>query len=127
MAFTVRSLDESIAWYQQKLGFLLLHRYISDEMQFALLGSGETKLELFYFGSKTEKLPDYRKELISDLHVIGTKHVCFEVSNLKSTLKSLKTKGVQIVTQPDKTAFGGLYAFIKDCNGILIELYQHGK
>lgn len=64
---------------------------------------------------------------MKDLRVVGTKHMGLRVDNLEAMITQLKQKRVEIITQPDTTFFGGRYAFIRDCNGILIELYEGGK
>lgn len=61
---------------------------------------------------------------MNDLHVIGTKHLCIQVENLERAVGELKTKGVQFATEIDTAGFGGRYIFFKDCNDILIELYE---
>lgn len=73
-AFTVRNMDESINWYQDKLGFITAHRYNKHGMEIAILELDKVRLELFCYGQETKPLPDYRKDLMDDLHVIGTKH-----------------------------------------------------
>lgn len=123
-AFTVHNIEESIAWYQEKLGCTVVHRYNSDDMRIVLLQTGDVRIELFSFGKSTKSLPDDRKNLMGDLHVIGTKHLCIEVENLDETIKNFKEKGVEFGSEIDTAAFGGRYIFIKDCNGILIEFYQ---
>ena len=124
VALTVNNIDESIEWYKNKLGFNLIHRYEKHGMEIAHLKLGDVRIELFNYGDNTKSLPDYRKELMDDLHVIGTKHLCIEVDDLDKTIIKLKEKGVEFIREIDTAGFGGRYIFIKDCNSILIELYQ---
>ena len=93
-------------------------------MEITQLVLGDVRVELFCFREDTKVLPDYRKDLMDDLHVLGTKHLCIEVENLDQTIEDLKQKGVKFATELDTAGFGGRYIFFKDCNGILIELYQ---
>ena len=124
VALTVNNIEESTQWYKEKLGFSVVHDYDKNGMQIALLGSGDFKIELFHFPGNTKAFPDHKKDLMDDLHVIGTKHLCLEVENLDETIKELKEKDVEFATAIDTAGFGGRYIFIKDCNDILIELYQ---
>ena len=124
VALTVNDIDESVQWYQQKLDFKLIHRYKKHGMEIVHLQLGDVRIELFNYGEKTKSLPDYKHNLMDDLHVVGTKHLCIQVDNLEATIKSFKEKGVQFATDLDTAAFGGRYIFFKDCNNILIELYQ---
>jgi methylmalonyl-CoA epimerase len=124
IAFSVNNLDESVKWYEEKLGTSTLHRYDKNGMQIALLQLGEIRLELFHFTEGTNPLPIERAELMQDLHTVGTKHLCLEVEDLSKAIEELKANGVEFVTEVDSAGFGGDYIFCKDCNGILIELYQ---
>lgn len=123
VAFTVTDIEESVEWYKEKLGFKTTHRYNKMGSDRAILELDQVRLELFSFGKDTKPLPDYRKDLLDDLHVQGIKHLCIEVDDLDRLIKSLNKKGVE-TRKVDTAGFGGRFTFIKDCNGILIELYQ---
>lgn len=123
VALTVKNTDESIEWYKDKFGFEVTHRYHKHGKEITQLKLEEVRIELFNYFKSTKPLPDYRRELMSDLEVIGTKHLCIEVEDLNEVIKSLNEKGVK-TREVDTAGFGGRYTFIKDCNGILIELYQ---
>src|SRR3989344_8138763 len=120
IALTVNNLDESIKWYKEKLRFELIHRYKKDDMEFALLSFGKIRIELFNFKNQTLPLPEYRKELISDLHTVGIKHLSLQTDDLEKSISDLKAKGAEFVKEIDSAAFGGHYIFFKDLNGILI-------
>ncbi len=123
-AFTVKNMDDSINWYQDKFGFNVVHRYNKHGMEIAILELDMVRLELFCYGETTKPLPDYRKDLMEDLHVIGTKHISIQVDNIDVIVGELKEKGVKFVMDIDTAGFGGRYTFFKDCNGILVELFQ---
>lgn len=123
VALTVNNIDESVKWFQEKLGFEVTHRYKKETGEIIHIKRDQVRIELFCLGD-TRLLPDYRKDLMSDLHTVGTKHLCIEVENLDNTIDALKKKGVEFVTEVDTAGFGGRFIFFKDCNGILIELYQ---
>jgi methylmalonyl-CoA/ethylmalonyl-CoA epimerase len=123
VAFTVSSLEESIAWYKHVLGFDLIFRYEKPHIKLVNLKLNDFILELLEFGDTSEALPKYRKTLNEDLHVVGTKHLCIESDDLEASIKDLEEKGVEIASEIDTAASGGRFIFFKDCNGILIELY----
>lgn len=125
VALSVNNLQESASWYKDKLGFETIHQYKKNGMEFVLLQLDSVKLELFNFDKGIKPLPDYRKSLMDDLHVVGTKHLCIEVNNLEEAIGELRKKGVEFVTEIDTAAIGGRYIFFKDCNEILIELYEN--
>ena len=124
VAFSVDSLETSLKWYKENLSFELVHKNKWNDLNIALIKSGEVTIELFQFDDGTEPLPENQKDLMTDLHTTGVKHLCIEVENLDETIKELKEKSVEFATEIDTAGFGGKYIFIKDCNGILIELYQ---
>ncbi len=124
VALAVRDMDESVQWYQDKLGFELIKRYEKRGSEIAHLSLGDTRIELFNYGEETKSLPEYRKGLETDLKTIGTKHLCIEVENLDACCRELKQRGVELATEIETAGFGGEFVFFRDCNGILIELYQ---
>ena len=125
VAFTVKNVSESSLWYQNSLDFIETGRYSKKGMDIAILKRDDIRLELFSFGKMTLPLPEYRVNLESDLHTVGTKHLCIEINNLEKSVELLKIKNVNFVTNVDTTAFGGKYIFFRDCNNILIELYEN--
>lgn len=124
VALTVNNIDESIKWYESKLGFSTSFRRDKNGMDLAILELEDVRIELFNFEDQTKPLPKFNKDLMQDLHMVGTKHLCLQVDDLEEAITKLKEKGVEFVTEIDTAAFGGRYIFFKDCNDILIELYQ---
>lgn len=124
ISLSVNSIEDTIKWYSEKLGFTLLDEYQNDTMQIARIQLDSVVFELIKILPDSQPLPDYRKTLETDLKVIGTKHVCLEVPDLSKILPLLQSNGIEIIGETDSAYFGGKYIFFKDCNGILIELYQ---
>ena len=124
VALTVGDIKESASWYEEKLGFKAVHSYSKNGMDIVLMEGAGIHLELLSFGDNTKPLPEYRIDVMSDIHVVGTKHMCLEVADLEDSITQLKNKGVEFTTDIDTAAFGGRYIFFRDCNGILIELRE---
>lgn len=124
VAFTVANLEESIKWYEDILGMKQIFTYQKGSVRFVFMRRDEITLELFHFGKDTKPLPEYRKELMDDLYVVGAKHLCIETDNLDESIDQLRKKGVEIAGEIDTAAIGGRFVFFRDCNGILIELYE---
>lgn len=59
-------------------------------MHIALMSLGDFYFELFNFEQKTNPLPDYRKDVMNDLHTVGTKHICLRTDDLAGTLIEMK-------------------------------------
>jgi catechol 2,3-dioxygenase-like lactoylglutathione lyase family enzyme len=123
VAFTVPSIEETVAWYEKVFDAMVIHSYQGKDMDIVLIGFGEIKIELFQF-RESKPMPEYSKSLMDDLHVEGIKHLSIQIEDLKETMDALRKRGVTFVTEIDTAAFGGHYVFFKDCNGTLIELYQ---
>ncbi|MFZ2886629.1 MAG: VOC family protein [Minisyncoccia bacterium] len=124
VALTVNNIEESIEWYKQVFNAEVIHSYEKDGRQIAHVRIGEAQVEFFAFKDGAEALPDYSKELQTDLRVVGTKHFCLAVEDLESTMAELSQKGAVFATDVRTAGFGGRYVFVKDCNDILIELYE---
>jgi len=124
IALTVNDIDATIKWYQDIFGFQVIRRHKKRSSEIAHITLDDIRIELFDYGQETKPLPEYRQALFSDLKVIGVKHFCLEATDLEKTVEDLRSQGVEIVTEIDTAGFGGKYVFIKDCNGVLIELYQ---
>ncbi len=117
-SITVKSIDESIAFYTQKLGMKLLSRreIRQNNAEIAFLGIEGTnhRIELTWWRDKK----DYAEGDQLD-------HMAFGVSGLKQLIDNLKAKGVEIAKEPYTLGPGSsLIAFIKDPNGIWIELIE---
>ena len=126
VAITVNNINESLRWYEDKLGCAFIKRYDDAKMHMALMSFGKFYIELFQLDN-SKPLPKYRKELMSDLTVVGTKHICLGVDDIDKTMNMLGTKGVEFTTEPDTSFYGSRYVFFKDCNGILIELSESSR
>lgn len=124
VALTVKDVERSSKWYGDIFGFKIINRYNNNDLQLIMLKLGDVRIELISFGKNTEKLPMFKSDLMQDLHTVGTKHLCIKVENIDETIRNLKAKEVHFVTEIDTAAFGGRYIFFKDCDNILIELYQ---
>lgn len=126
VALAVSDLQKSVDWYSLNLGFKLISDYSGSNMNIALLEKDDSRLELFHL-SDTEPLPEYHKNLMEDLAVVGTKHVCFEINDMDQMIKTLQSKNVEFVMKPDSTFYGGRYVIFKDRDGILIELFERNQ
>ncbi len=57
---------------------------------------------------------------------VGLTHICFEVRNTRKWHDYLKRKGVECVTEPERSPRGHTFFFAKDFDGNLIELIDLG-
>lgn len=57
---------------------------------------------------------------------IGSAHVCFTVDDLEQTRQQLEAAGVRLVAAPTTPAEGTSFAFLRDPDGISVEILQVG-
>jgi lactoylglutathione lyase len=118
----VNDLDESIRFYCDRLGMMLLRRkdYPSGRFTLAFVGYGpedrNTAIEL------THNWDTHEYDLGT-----GFGHLALGVEGLHETCGRLRAAGVQIVREPGPMKHGGSeIAFIEDPNGYRIELIEIG-
>ncbi len=92
-AITTSHYEETIERYVKKLGCTVFKEFIraNGEGKVAMLQLGNIYIEIFHFDHVTP-LPEYRKEVMSDLHVEGTKHFAFGVKDFYGKVAELKER-----------------------------------
>ncbi|HQO38423.1 MAG TPA: VOC family protein [Candidatus Omnitrophota bacterium] len=123
IAISVGNLQRSIAFYRKFFGVRQTARYSFNDkgMTIALLKRGNITLELFEF-KKRRPLPQYRKTLDNDLRTLGVKHFSFETNNITAAYNKFKKARVKFAADLRSFVDGRSYFFIKDPDGILIEI-----
>lgn len=115
----VRDLDLSVSFYMERFGMRLLGRHKIPETrgEIAVLKSpgGDQILELNWYADRKE----YRNGDEVD-------HLAFEVPDADEALEELKVSGVEVAMEPFNEGKSRL-AFVKDPNGIWIELMSTKK
>jgi catechol 2,3-dioxygenase-like lactoylglutathione lyase family enzyme len=97
--------DRAIAFYTEKLGFrLLADQPFSDKQRWVELGipGADSRVVLFRF--------DHGIQPGQQMNVV------FWTDDVEGTVESLKSKGVEIVTGPQKQDWG-TFAIFKDLDG----------
>ncbi|MCL5667175.1 MAG: VOC family protein [Patescibacteria group bacterium] len=125
IAISVSDLEKSSHWYKEMFGFEELGIFERKDLdvRFKHLKLGSLILEIFQ-SNNFQSLPEYRKELKDDLAVVGVKHFGIGVKDAQNAYLDLKGKGVEFTTELLTGASGMNYAFLKDPDGILIELSE---
>ncbi|MFC3831710.1 MULTISPECIES: VOC family protein [Deinococcus] len=120
---SVADLDATIAWYTDTLDFELESAYDIPALsaRAAFLRHGSVWVELFEVSGAVPA-----PENAQDLRVHGLRHVALAVDDIGATRDLLRTRGVEFVSEPATVpgSGGDRYAFFRDNNGILIELYE---
>ncbi|MBP2645796.1 MAG: Glyoxalase/bleomycin resistance protein/dioxygenase [Firmicutes bacterium] len=121
---SVPNIEESIAWYQEMLGFTLVsNQYIPALMaKVAFLEHGDFKIELFEV-ENASPLPEERRFPNCDIKTHGTKHVAYAVADIHQVMSYLKSRNVDVALDIFQME-GELVGFIRDNAGNLIEIIQ---
>ncbi len=128
-ALSVSDLDRSVAFYT-KLEFALDQRWDAEDGSLSIVqmkDAGGAILELFCYRD-CAALPEYRTELVTDLPVLGTKHMALHTADVHAAAKSLLAAGV--LTEEPTVLTGRLgrsYFFIRDPDGIPVEIIEAEK
>ena len=124
VGISVYNMDESLRWYKETLGFELVKDdgYIPPlKARVCFMERDGFQVELFQYDEPIA-LPDERRLPNTDLQTVGTKHVAFAVTDMEEVKAQLQAGGVDIAHEVN---MGGDHVlFIRDCNGVLIELIQ---
>ena len=128
IALSVSNLGVTLEFYRRNFGFELVEEYAmqSSGLKMCILKKDNIALEVFEFKDH-QALPQYRKSLDSDLRTIGVKHCSFEVSNIQGSYDKLKSHAVEFAGDICTFEDGRRYFFIKDPDGILIEIMEEKK
>lgn len=113
----ISNLDESLAFYTEKLGLREVRRNESPQGRFTLIflaadENPEAQVELTY---------NWDPEIYTGGRNFG--HLAYSVADIHATCEQLMDRGVTINRPPRD----GRMAFIKSPDGISIELLQQGE
>lgn len=125
VAITVSDMQRSIRFYK-RLGFELTSVYDKSEpgAKGASLKLGSNELEMFCFKDSAK---NNSRELKETFKIIGVTHFALGHENLDECCKKLKKAGFEVLHEPKTASTGHRYSFIKDPNGIYIELFETKK
>lgn len=123
VGISVENMEESLAWYKKNLDFeLVKDNYVpSLGARICFIRSGDFEIELFRYDSP-KPIPEDRLIPNTDLQTIGTKHVAFEVPDMKALKEKFLANGVDIAHEVMME--GNNVMFVRDNSGVLIEFIQ---
>ncbi len=124
LGIAVKSLEESLKFYQDTLGLSISGREIvADQgVEIAMLPIGESRVELLQAIDPSSPIARFIEKRGPGIH-----HICIEVDDIVAKLAEMKADGIQLIDeQPKRGAGGHLIAFVhpKSTAGVLIELVQ---
>ena len=116
-------LEETINFYK-KFGFESYKEYNDNSVDIVMLYLNNMYLEIFHYADNNP-LPEHSKDLAIDLKTIGTKHFGLRVKDINEAKKWVEDNKLfddEIIVRQGR--LGRPYFFIKDPNGILIEIIE---
>ncbi len=119
---TVKDMDRSLDFYCETLGLKLVSRREIPENKAEIAfvsGSGEDNIgiELTFWKEKKDWTDGDQLD-----------HIAFVVDDTRKAVEEFRKKGVEIAKEPyTLTGSNSIIAFIKDPNGIWLELIQRQK
>ncbi|MGL4741986.1 MAG: VOC family protein [Sarcina sp.] len=108
----VQDLKNSIEFYQKILGFNLDMEFDAGEFNIAFLTKDSFRLELLS--------PKENKDIIHTENIM----LSFAVESLADVMKCLSTNNIDVFSGPFSPAPNIKFIFVKDPNGVLIQLAQ---
>ena len=124
VGISVKNMEEALDWYQKNLDFeLVKDDYVPPlGARICFIRNGDFEIELFQY-DEPKPIPEDRLMPNSDLQTIGTKHVAFEVPDMKALKEKFLANGVDIAHEVMME--GNNVMFVRDCSGVLIEFIQN--
>ena len=123
VGISVDNMEESLEWYKKNLDFeLVKDNYVPPlGARICFVRNGDFELELFRYDDP-KPIPADRLTPNSDLQTVGTKHVAFQVPDMKALKEKFLANGVDIAHEV--TMEGNSVMFVRDNSGVLIEFIQ---
>ena len=124
ISISVSNLERSKNFYS-KLGFKELLQYNDPAGEFSIsqLKIDDLILELFNY-KKHQPIPQNSLDLSTDLREIGVKHFGLQVPSIEKAEKYLEEIEIIKKVEINKGKTGVLYFFIKDPDGMLVEISE---
>lgn len=127
IGIAVRSLEESIRFYEEKLGLkcYAIEEVAEQRVKTAFFMVGQTKIELLESTDPEGPIGKFIEKKGEGIH-----HLAFATTEIEKGLAELDSNGVQLIDKtPRKGAEGLDIAFLhpKSTGGVLMEICEHKK
>lgn len=126
VSISVIDMEKSVEFYK-KFGFDDFKSWKAEDesIKINMLKLNNTVLEMFCYKNYTE-LPETAESIATDLPVIGTKHFALGVEDIEKAKEFVLNNNIYENIEIKVGRLGKPYFFIKDPNGILVEIIENG-
>lgn len=120
----VKSIDETLKFYQEMLGLELQGIEIVEEqkVKVAFLPIGDSKIELLQSTDSDGPIARY-----IDKKGEGIQHIAYRVPNIEEAIAEFMKKGIKMIDEKPRYGAGGAkiaFCHPKSTNGVLVELTE---
>ncbi len=120
VSFLVPDLQSTVEYYKGAFGFVVLNDFVSAHTgrRYITMGKGSFSLELTESQDKDnagEELPQGKLQ-----------HIAFQTRGIEKVVSELREKGVEIIRDITKGTGTIQFAYLRDPNGFIIELFDEG-
>ncbi len=125
VGIVVGDLEASVAWYREHFGFEHQYDFAFRGAQATMVVRGDARLEFFQVEGAAP-MASGRQEIETNLRIGGINHLALAVDDLDETVAALAARGVEIASPPSDVPneSGDRFAFIRDNERMLVELFQ---
>lgn len=123
VSISVLDLEKTLKFYEL-FGFKKCKEYHDENIDIVMIKLENVMIEIFHYYDNGD-MPEHAKSLKTDLRVIGNKHFALGVKDINEAKKFVEDKNLNdsdIVINSGR--LGKPYFFIKDPNGILMEIIE---
>ena len=123
IAIAVKNIEETLEFYRLLFGLESgqIKEIVDQGVRAALIKVGKTQLEIIQPVQASGSVSRFINKKGEGLH-----HICFEVENLRATLKRLDEQGIELIDSSPREGLSGMIAFLHPSatRGTLIELIE---
>lgn len=123
IAIAVKNIEETLEFYRLLFGLESgqIKEIVDQGVRAALIKVGKTQLEIIQPVQASGSVSRFINKKGEGLH-----HICFEVENLRATLKRLDDQGIELIDSSPREGLSGMIAFLHPSatKGTLIELIE---
>lgn len=125
VSISVTDMKKSIEFYKQ-FGFEDFKSWKAEDqsIKINMLKLKSMVLEIFCY-KQYEKLPDSASNITTDLPIVGTKHFALGVENIELAKEFVLSNKICQEVNIKVGRLGKPYFFIKDPDGILVEIIEN--